>query len=131
MIIQRRLTKQKQIIQDYIINTKSHPTAEEIHTHLVAENPELSLGTVYRNVKLLADSGQIKRIPLGIHPDRYDGTTHLHHHIFCKKCLRVIDLDLKSAINPLDFISDKAGHKIEFADILYSGICADCVNASN
>jgi len=86
-----RLTNQKQIILDYLQNTKSHPCAEEVFQAVKKKLPRISLGTVYRNLDNFVQKDAIKEI--SGETKRFDADLSQHHHFVCKKCQHVFDLD--------------------------------------
>ena len=88
-------------IYDYLCGTKAHPSAEMIYLDLRETNPNLSFGTVYRNLKQLEETGRIIRVSTVNNRERYDATCSEHLHFACEKCGRVIDLmeaDMATAV---------------------------------
>ncbi len=88
-------SKQRESIKQYLETHYTHPTAETVYLDMKEEFPNISLGTVYRNLNLLADMGEIIRISSGNGPDRYDGNTKPHYHFICSKCGDVLDIDME------------------------------------
>lgn len=93
MAVQRRNTKQRKLVLDAVRQSYNHPTADEIYNVVRAQDDKISRGTVYRNLNLLADAGEILSIktPGG---SRFDRTVEPHAHIICTSCSRVIDVPL-------------------------------------
>lgn len=120
-------SKQREAIQAFLSGRTDHPTAEFIYSHLREEMPNLSLGTVYRNLALLADLGEIQKISTGIGPDHYDGNAAPHNHFFCKCCGSVLDLEMKS----INFIDDVAAEgfpgRIDGHVTHFYGECPECM----
>ncbi len=119
-----RNTVQRELILNTVRSMTSHPSAEEVYASVVSHDSRISKGTVYRNLALLSDMGEIRKIPMpGICPDRYDFNLLPHYHAVCRKCGKIVDvhadLDEKKA-----FLSGK--FKIESVDIVISGLCEDC-----
>lgn len=121
-----RLTTQRQIIIEELSKVKSHPTANEVYDMVRKRLPRIGLGTVYRNLELMADSGIILKLEVGGTQKRFDATTETHYHIRCTKCDKVDDIDIpvqqhidQVAASTTDY--QILGHHIEF-----SGVCADC-----
>ena len=104
-----------------------HPTAETIYENLRKEYPKISLGTVYRNLSLLTDIGEIQTISTGVGPDRFDGNANPHYHFICKKCGCVMDLKMQS----LEHINLLAQHEfsgsIEGHTVFFYGSCEACL----
>ena len=88
--------------------------------------PNISLGTVYRNLSLLSDIGEIQKLSTGIGPDRFDGNPAPHYHFICKHCGSVLDL----SVDGLDHINVLANQgfdgEIEGHITYFYGKCADC-----
>lgn len=122
-----RKSKQKTRILEILRSTKSHPTADWIYEKLKPEIPALSLGTVYRNLNILLEQGEILRLDFGHTFDRFDGDTSRHYHFMCEKCGEVSDLELPP-LNTLDKkVFNLCGHKIKYHKIVFYGICKNCL----
>ena len=121
-----RLTPQRQVILEELAKVKTHPTANEVYDMVRKRLPRIGLGTVYRNLELMADNGMILKLEVGGSQKRFDATTELHYHIRCTSCGRVDDIEF-SAMPQLDQLAANSsdyevlGHHIEF-----SGICESC-----
>lgn len=126
-----KFSRQRQAIVDYLCNTKEHPTADVVYTHVKEIYPNVSLGTVYRNLSLLAEEGEILRLTCGDGSDHFDGTTTPHYHFICNECHSVWDIEMPS----LDHIDILAGAgftgTIEGHTLLFHGICPRCENRNN
>ena len=102
-----RYSLQREIIKKIVCSTKSHPTAEWIYSEAKKKIHNISLGTVYRNLKRLEEIGIIKPI----HDDniiKYDGNTKEHHHLKCTECGKLIDIDVASNFNRSKIVKDYA-----------------------
>lgn len=126
-----KFSRQRQCIIEYLKETKQHPTAEMVYLHVQKKYPNISLGTVYRNLKLLADQGKIKRLCYGDSKERFDGNISQHNHFICKQCDNVIDLDMESFehINTLAQVCFSG--KIEGHITYFYGVCKGCLNKIN
>lgn len=87
-----KYSKQREMILQYLLNKKNHPTAEQIYTDLKHESPALSLATVYRNLNLLCATGQAQKLDTGESVDRFDADTSNHAHFVCESCGTVTDI---------------------------------------
>lgn len=123
-----KFSRQRQAILEYLYNTKEHPTAETVYSNVRISYPKVSLGTVYRNLNLLADEGEILRLSCGDGSDRFDGNPNPHYHFLCNHCGRILDL----ALEPLNHIDVLASANfdgiIEGHTVLFHGKCVDCKN---
>ncbi len=125
----RRNSKQRQLIIDTLIKNPVHPSAEVIYNMLKPEHPELSLGTVYRNLNLLAEMGVIKRVQMEIPQEHYDGNTECHYHLVCNKCGGIVDIMPDDTCGTLKSgIETKDGHYIDDQCVLFHGLCQKCRN---
>lgn len=123
-----KYSRQRESIIEYLSETKEHPTADMVYTHVRKKYPKISLGTVYRNLNLLVEQGKILKLYCGDGCERFDGCILPHNHFICKKCGRVIDLEMES----IDHINNIANvcfnGKIDGHTIYFYGICEDCKN---
>ncbi len=123
-----RYSKQREAIKEYLLSTTSHPTAETVYAHIQEQFPNISLGTVYRNLNFLVEHGEAQRLDMGDEHDHYDGNAASHNHFYCRHCHRVLDLQMDS-IDHIDLIAN-AGFDglIEGHTIYFTGLCPNCIN---
>lgn len=123
-----KYSRQRASIKKYLMNTSGHPTANAVYLHVKKEFPNISLGTVYRNLNLLADIGEAVKIPTPDGGDRFDGDTHPHYHVVCTSCGEVKDLMIDE--HYIHSINQIAGNyfdgTIHSHEILFHGICSKC-----
>ncbi|HEY9160240.1 MAG TPA: transcriptional repressor [Desulfomonilia bacterium] len=124
----QRITKQKLMIVDELRKVKTHPTAQDVYAMVRRLLPNISLGTVYRNLEMLSDKGDIQRLAFHSGKRRYDGNPNNHPHICCKVCGKVDDLPENMDINEkiIHSITEVCGYEITDYSIELFGICADC-----
>lgn len=89
-----RYSRQRELILKKVNAMDNHPTAEEIYEAAGKESPGLSLGTVYRNLNMLADAGMVRRVSIPGKADRFDHTLRQHSHRYCMSCGCVEDVAL-------------------------------------
>lgn len=122
-----RHSKQREAIRSFLISTKTHPTAEAVYDNIKKDFPNISLGTVYRNLNFLVERGEAIRLDCGDGLDHFDGNTHPHYHFYCKNCHHIIDLEM----HPIDHVNVIAGAefdgKIEDHVVYFRGLCKDCL----
>jgi len=116
-----RYSYQREIIKDIVCSTKSHPTADWVYKKSKNIIHDISLGTVYRNLKTLEEMGSIKTIH---HKGkiRYDGNTDFHQHFQCTKCSKIMDIDMAAEIKK-NIIEQKYDFKVDDIDITIIGTC--------
>ena len=123
-----RMTRQRAEILAELRKAKNHPTAEELHARVRQALPKISLGTVYRNLELLAQAGEILRLEGGSHGRRFDGDAGPHLHVRCVRCGRVADVCGPAPEPELDALS-AAGFAILGARVELDGLCESCAQA--
>lgn len=124
-------TLQRRVILDELCKLTSHPTAEELFVIVRKRLPKISLGTVYRNLKLIAEAGQILKLEVAGRNIRFDGNAEEHPHLCCTRCGAVEDVDWKNPDAPLalaDAVAEPASLRIRAVRIEYLGLCEKCVN---
>lgn len=121
-------SKQREAILTFLRSRKDHPSADAIYTAVRKELPNISKGTVYRNLGLLEELGQIKRLPQADECDHYDGEVAPHQHFICSQCGCIEDIFLKSTRS----LEKQAGEGFEGSitghDIYFYGTCSRCLN---
>ena len=124
-------SRQRQAIMDFLYTRKDHPTAEVIYKGVREVYPNISLGTVYRNLNLLADERIIRRVKGLNGSEHFDADTSDHQHFLCRKCGCVSDLYLKDT-GFIDSLMESAASdfrgQIFASDIYFWGTCEDCMN---
>ena len=120
-------SRQRECIKEFLADRFDHPTAETIYLNVKKEFPNISLGTVYRNLSLLTNQGIIRKLSTGIGPDRFDGNTSPHYHVLCTECGSVLDLDMEN----IDHINTLAGSQFDveiYGHVTYFlGKCRNCL----
>ena len=118
-----RYSRQRELITDILKCRCDHPTADMIYQSARDIEPNISLGTVYRNLKLLADEGEILTLETEDKKLHYDGDTSRHSHFICSKCGKIIDLFKPSKLP--DELND-LGLTVTGEKCVYYGFCTDC-----
>ncbi|MBN1897851.1 MAG: transcriptional repressor [Spirochaetes bacterium] len=125
--IKYKNSKQRKKILELLSGTDTHPTATWIYDRLKKDFPNLSLGTVYRNLNILIAQGLARKIDFGSTFDRYDANITTHYHFICEKCHAIIDLDIHVDKN-LEKKVDQAMHfKTKKHRIEFFGLCDKCL----
>lgn len=121
-----RMTRQRMVILEELRRVNDHPSADEIYERVRERLPRISLGTVYRNLEILTELGEIQTLELSGSIRRFDGVAAKHYHIRCVQCGRVDD----APIAPLNQLENELygstvytiiGHRLEF-----TGMCPEC-----
>lgn len=123
----RKTSKKRQAILDALMATTEHPNAEWLYQKLKPEYPDLSLGTVYRNLSLFADAGEILRLGSFGGQERFDGRTDPHAHLLCTECGRVMDVETPELESKLCTLAESAcGAQVHTCTLTFTGVCPDC-----
>lgn len=125
-----RKSKQKDSILRVVKATNSHPTAEWIYEQVKKEIPNISLGTVYRNLKLMKQRGELSEQGLSGTLSRFDGNVQNHYHFRCEQCGRLFDVDepVDKAIDKR--VAQKTGFVVSHHCLEFRGLCNDCQPSS-
>ncbi len=127
-----RSAQREAILELIQADRNSHLTAEEVFAKLKVDHPRLSVGTVYRNLHVLAAQGAIQALQMGTGSDIYDGRTDPHYHLVCKRCGDISDID--GMVNP-DLETEAAkrsgSFKVENHSVEFYGLCGWCARAES
>lgn len=121
-----RDSRQRRIIQDYLKDNHSHPSANQIFNHVRTRMPNVSMATVYRNLGILIRLGRIQKLTTGS-TSRFDSVTNWHFHLICQICGSIVDIDHPSI--PKDYFNIPDGYELKGCNLEIIGICQQC-NAS-
>jgi len=122
-----KYSRQREAIKEFMMTRKDHPTADIVYMNVRKEFPNISLGTVYRNLTLLSDMGELLRLRIGDGVDHFDATITPHYHFICKDCGAVIDLDLP-IMHSIDTVADESfGGRIDGHVTYFYGTCQHCL----
>ncbi len=120
-----KYSRQRELILDNLCSRTDHPTADELYIDLKAVLPNLSLGTLYRNLALLSDNGTILKFHCGT-ADRFDGNNELHYHLICEKCNRLYDLEHSPLSDLNNMFSTNYKGIINSHLLVFYGVCESC-----
>lgn len=121
-------SKQREAILTLLKSVRSHPSAEWLYSRLKNDFPNLSLATVYRNMNLLCELGEARKIEVGDGTVRYDGNTENHYHFLCSGCKSVIDVSDTEFSGINSEIEQRYGVKVDVHSIVFYGKCRNCIN---
>ena len=116
-----KATKQKEAILAAVCAMQNHPTADEIYDKLRRDFRRLSLGTVYRNLNIFAQKGDIRKVSVPGSSDRFDFRLDRHEHMLCRKCERVFDVNVEVKIK-----LEEAEAVIDGYTLIMHGVCSGC-----
>jgi len=119
-------SKQRERILALLRSTDTHPTANWLFGKLKKEFPNLSMGTIYRNIGILVRQGLIGRIAFGSTFDRLDANVSDHYHFICEKCNAIMDLKLPVVRDLEKQVPASEGFKVHRHAVEFYGLCPKC-----
>ena len=122
----KNYSKQREAIITVLRDMKTHPTASAVYEKVKEIIPNISLGTVYRNLAALRESGDILAISIGDGFDHFDGDKSPHIHLHCRECKEIIDLYMTE--DPASEFATSHGFEPDTSIYIVSGICKDCAS---
>ncbi len=122
-------SKQKEAILRVLRGTKTHPNADWIYSQVRRELPNISLGTVYRNLSRFSEDGTIAKLNIGTGTEHFDGTATPHYHLVCRQCGGIFDLPMAYQTGLDQAASTVTGGRVEQHALVFHGICAACRDA--
>ena len=121
----RHRTRKRERIHEFLRASEDHPTAAQTHKALLGELPQLSLGTVYRNLEVLVSQGVVEEVP-SAGGTRYDGNPKPHHHFICERCGAIDDLHLVAPRSLAQKLRRARGRRAMRIKIDFFGLCEAC-----
>ena len=126
-----RMTRQRRVILEELRALRSHPSADELYEIVRRRLPRISLGTVYRNLDLLAREGAVLRLEQPCGGRRFDGDTRKHYHVRCSCCGKVDDIFVEPPAKLHELAGKACGYEIENHRLEFTGICPRCRRKMN
>ncbi|OQY60194.1 MAG: transcriptional repressor [Desulfobacteraceae bacterium 4572_88] len=120
------MTRQRKVIMEELLRINNHPSADELYERVRQLIPRVSLGTVYRNLDVLSELGEIQRLELSGSLKRFDGNPRKHYHIRCMNCDRIDDAPLAFQKNIEDKLNGETDYKIMGHRLEFVGLCPAC-----
>lgn len=126
-----KYSRQREAIKEFMMTRKDHPTADVVYMNVRKEFPNISLGTVYRNLTLLSDMGELLRLRVGDGVDHFDATTTPHYHFICNDCGAVTDLEIP-IMHSIDTVAgENFKGRINGHVTYFYGTCEHCLKNSS
>ena len=122
-----KYSRQREAIKEFMMTRKDHPTADVVYMNVRKEFPNISLGTVYRNLTLLSDMGELLRLRVGDGVDHFDATITPHYHFICKECGAVTDLELDTMHSIDKAAGESFNGRIDGHVTYFYGTCEHCL----
>jgi Fur family ferric uptake transcriptional regulator/Fur family peroxide stress response transcriptional regulator len=126
----RRNTIQRTLILQTVRMLRSHVTSDDVYAAIVKTHPDISRGTVYRNLSLLAENGEIRKVEMPNGAVHYDYLCYEHYHAKCVKCGQVFDVEMEFIKDLAMRIKNNQGFEFISHDIIFKGVCLECNKSS-
>lgn len=123
-----KYSRQRESIEAFMKTRYDHPTADTVYQHIRNEYPNISLGTVYRNLSLLTSLGRLQIISCGDGVEHFDANVEPHYHFICNKCGCVIDIPLEFNHSLTEAAALKSGCTVTGYSLVFHGSCTNCKN---
>ena len=127
----RKSSKRRDMILNYMKQIDGHVTPEQVFQEMNAGGQKISLATIYRNLNILCEMHEVKKIAHPIDGYQYDKTCKPHYHLHCIKCDRILDLDIPYLESFNEEMSKQTGLPIKTHNMMAEGICQDCLKKQN
>ena len=128
----RNYSRKREAILKAVRSTVCHPTADWVYQKLRPEYPDLSLGTVYRNLTQFKNDGVIISVGTVNGQERFDGNVKPHTHFVCSRCHAVLDVPgCFVGEHKVEAAAQKLGLQVESSDVILHGVCAECLKKEN
>lgn len=122
-----RITPQRHAILNYLVTSEAHPTADEIYKSLASNFPNMSVATVYNNLRVFLSVGLIKELTYGDASSRFDFITHDHYHIICDSCGDIVDFQYPGLEEVEQLAAHITGFKVNSHRLEVYGTCPTCL----
>lgn len=126
-----KYSRQRESIKASLMARHDHPTADALYTSIREEYPNISLGTVYRNLNLLVELGEIRKLTFGDGADHFDADISPHYHFVCRECGQISDLPLESMEHINRMAQEHTDGQIDSHSIYFYGTCKGCLSAGS
>jgi Fur family transcriptional regulator, peroxide stress response regulator len=121
-----RTTKQKEAIMNFLVNNRTHPTADVIYESVKKEIPNISIATIYRNLRVLKENRLVTEVSVHGALGRFEEKKANHYHFYCEKCGKVMDINEPVDEKLNERVTGSTGLKIHHHQIEFHGLCKDC-----
>jgi Fe2+ or Zn2+ uptake regulation protein len=125
----QRVTLPRLLVHRHVRGAQRHVTAEQVYAELADELPSLSPATVYSTLDLLDELGFVRRMNTPRGAIMYDSRVDDHHHVICRHCGRMQDVDVAIDTRAAERAASAAGFEVGHAQLTLSGLCSDCARA--
>lgn len=123
-----RITPQRHAVLEYLMQSLNHPTADEIYRALESKFPNMSVATVYNNLRVFQEIGLVRELTYGDASSRYDCNTSKHYHVICNECGKIVDFHYPSLDEVERLAEQVTGFEVTHHRMEVYGLCETCQN---
>ncbi|GEL09211.1 peroxide-responsive transcriptional repressor PerR [Salisediminibacterium halotolerans] len=121
-----RMTPQRHAILEFLFSAKQHPTADEIYKALESKFPNMSVATVYNNLRVFKEVGLVRELTYGDSSSRFDSNTSDHYHVICQDCGKIVDFHYPGLDEVETLAEHVTGFNVKNHRMEIYGTCPDC-----
>jgi Fur family peroxide stress response transcriptional regulator len=121
-----RITPQRHAILEFLVDSMTHPTADDIYKALEGKFPNMSVATVYNNLRVFREVGLVKELTYGDASSRFDFVTSDHYHVICEKCGKIVDFHYPGLDEVEALAAHVTGFNVSHHRMEIYGICNSC-----
>ncbi|WP_084600112.1 peroxide-responsive transcriptional repressor PerR [Pontibacillus litoralis] len=121
-----RITPQRHAVLDHLIHSMTHPTADDIYKALESQFPNMSVATVYNNLRLFKEIGLVRELTYGDASSRFDCNTTDHYHAICNDCGKIVDFHYPTLSEVESLAEQVTGFKVSHHRMEVYGSCETC-----
>ncbi|MGH2992656.1 MAG: Fur family transcriptional regulator [Solirubrobacterales bacterium] len=121
-----RVTPQRVAVHEALRDADRHVSADEVLNAVSGRLPNVSLPTVYASLDALEEAGLVRRVAAGRGPALYDARATEHHHLVCRRCGAVEDLDARVDLDSVQGLAARSGFAPDDTEVVVHGLCARC-----
>lgn len=125
-----RITPQRHAILEFMIHSTAHPTADDIYRALETTFPNMSVATVYNNLRVFKSAGLVKELTYGDSSSRFDFVTNDHYHVICNDCGKIVDFHYPGLDEVEHLASHVTGFQVDYHRLEIYGTCQQCIGKS-
>ncbi|WP_442603256.1 peroxide-responsive transcriptional repressor PerR [Paenibacillus sp. KN14-4R] len=125
-----RMTPQRHAILSFLLQSMNHPTADDIYKALEKKFPNMSVATVYNNLKVFIEAGLVRELTYGDNSSRFDADMSEHYHAMCVQCGKIVDFEHPPLYNVEQAATEQTSFHVEGHRLEVYGTCSECATAS-
>ena len=126
----QRVTLPRLLVHRHVRSAARHVAPEDVHAALAPQHPGLSPATIYATLDLLEELGFVRRVNSPRGGIRYDSRVDPHHHLICRACGRIEDVEPFVDVAAAERAARAAGLSVDHAQLTFNGLCADCAGVA-